>query len=184
MRLGITRRLASTWIGCLFTNVTVGSFNETGHACDYLSGEHFSVDSTPIQAWAGERRFVRKDGSDIRQFYSGRSASPHMSGKCCHPRSIKTRRKSPPARGRPHTRAIGQETSFDWLDAGRRVELTRQTDAPDTQFFEIEKLSNCTCEKLDRSAPIPDGRVAAIEVGVETTAPSIDAVTLPWLNLS
>ena len=29
-----------------------------------LSGEHFSVDGTLIQAWAGHKRFVRKDGSD------------------------------------------------------------------------------------------------------------------------
>ena len=29
-----------------------------------LSGEHFSVDGTLIQAWAGHKSFVRKDGSD------------------------------------------------------------------------------------------------------------------------
>ena len=29
-----------------------------------LSGEHFSVDGTLIQAWASHKRFVRKDGSD------------------------------------------------------------------------------------------------------------------------
>lgn len=55
---------------------------------------------------------------------------------------------------------------------------------PQVGFFEIEKLSNCTDEKLDRSAPIPDGRVEAIQDWVETTAPSTDAVTVPWLNLS
>lgn len=31
---------------------------------DLLSGEHFSVDGTLIQAWAGQKSFVRKDGSD------------------------------------------------------------------------------------------------------------------------
>lgn len=31
---------------------------------DLLSGEHFSVDGTLIQAWAGHKSFVRKDGSD------------------------------------------------------------------------------------------------------------------------
>ncbi len=31
---------------------------------DWLSGEHFSVDGTLIQAWAGHKSFVRKDGSD------------------------------------------------------------------------------------------------------------------------
>ena len=29
-----------------------------------LSGEHFSVDGTLIQAWAGQKSFVRKDGGD------------------------------------------------------------------------------------------------------------------------
>ena len=31
---------------------------------DWLSGEHFSVDGTLIQAWAGHKCFVRKDGGD------------------------------------------------------------------------------------------------------------------------
>jgi hypothetical protein len=31
---------------------------------DLLSGEHFSVDGTLIQAWARHKSFVRKDGSD------------------------------------------------------------------------------------------------------------------------
>jgi len=31
---------------------------------DWLSGEHFSVDGTLIQAWAGHKSFVRKDGGD------------------------------------------------------------------------------------------------------------------------
>ena len=30
----------------------------------WLSGEHFSVDGTLIQAWASHKSFVRKDGSD------------------------------------------------------------------------------------------------------------------------
>ena len=31
---------------------------------DWLSGEHFSLDGTLIQAWAEHKRFVRKEGSD------------------------------------------------------------------------------------------------------------------------
>ena len=31
---------------------------------DWLSGEHFSVDGTLIQAWASHKSFVRKDGGD------------------------------------------------------------------------------------------------------------------------
>ncbi|MFO7070939.1 IS5/IS1182 family transposase, partial [Pseudomonas aeruginosa] len=30
----------------------------------WLSGEHFSVDGTLIQAWAGHKSFVRKDGGE------------------------------------------------------------------------------------------------------------------------
>jgi hypothetical protein len=30
-----------------------------------LSGEHFSVDGTLIQAWASHKSFVRKEGSDL-----------------------------------------------------------------------------------------------------------------------
>ena len=32
-----------------------------------LSGEHFSVDGILIQAWAGHKSFVRKDGTDDDQ---------------------------------------------------------------------------------------------------------------------
>ena len=48
-------------------DVIVSLFNETvetAHARGYLSGEHFSVDGTLIQAWAGQKSFVRKDKSD------------------------------------------------------------------------------------------------------------------------
>ncbi|CAJ7187569.1 transposase IS4 family protein [Burkholderia pseudomallei] len=48
-------------------DVIVRLFNETvetAHARGYLSGEHFSVDGTLIQAWAGHKSFVRKDNSD------------------------------------------------------------------------------------------------------------------------
>jgi transposase len=48
-------------------DVIVSLFNETvetAHARGHLSGEHFSVDGTLIQAWAGQKSFVRKDKSD------------------------------------------------------------------------------------------------------------------------
>ncbi|AJY27102.1 transposase DDE domain protein (plasmid) [Burkholderia thailandensis 34] len=48
-------------------DVIVGLFNETvetAHARGHLSGEHFSVDGTLIQAWAGHKSFVRKNKSD------------------------------------------------------------------------------------------------------------------------
>lgn len=34
------------------------------HEADLLSDEHFSVDGTLIEAWAGQKSFQRKDGSD------------------------------------------------------------------------------------------------------------------------
>lgn len=37
---------------------------EQAEAGNLLSDEHFSVDGTLIQAWAGQKSFVRKDGSD------------------------------------------------------------------------------------------------------------------------
>ncbi len=51
----------------LVHDVIVSLFNETvetAHARGYLSGEHFSVDGTLIQAWAGQKSFVRKDKPD------------------------------------------------------------------------------------------------------------------------
>ena len=45
-----------------------------------LSGEHFSVDGTLIQAWAGHKSFVRKDGSDSGNFKDkSRSNDTHES---------------------------------------------------------------------------------------------------------
>ena len=51
----------------LVHDVIVSLFNETvetAHARGHLSGEHFNVDGTLIQAWAGHKSFVRKDKSD------------------------------------------------------------------------------------------------------------------------
>jgi transposase len=48
-------------------DAVVAFFNEvleTAQNKDWLSGEHFSVDGTLIQAWAGHKSFVRKDGDD------------------------------------------------------------------------------------------------------------------------
>ncbi|RBC68835.1 IS5/IS1182 family transposase, partial [Xanthomonas oryzae pv. oryzae] len=51
-------------------DVVVALFNEIveivemADAKGWLSGEHFSVDGTLIQAWAGHKSFVRKDGDD------------------------------------------------------------------------------------------------------------------------
>jgi len=48
-------------------DAVVALFNEIlaqAEAEGWLSGEHFSVDGTLIQAWAGQKSFVRKDGSD------------------------------------------------------------------------------------------------------------------------
>lgn len=46
-------------------DVIVALFNEVLAQADqegWMSGEHFSVDGTLIQAWAGHKSFVRKDG--------------------------------------------------------------------------------------------------------------------------
>jgi transposase len=64
------------WVPTVFTknrerlikhHAIVEFFNEVvalAEKKDLLSGEHFSVDGTLIQAWAGHKSFVRKDGGD------------------------------------------------------------------------------------------------------------------------
>jgi transposase len=64
------------WVPTVFTknrerliehDAVVLFFNEVLKQADkkkYLSKEHFSVDGTLIQAWAGHKSFVRKDGKD------------------------------------------------------------------------------------------------------------------------
>jgi len=44
-------------------NSSIGVLEQAEHK-GLLSGEHFSVDGTLIQAWAGHKSFVRKDDSD------------------------------------------------------------------------------------------------------------------------
>ena len=66
----------TVWVPTVFTknrerliahNAVIELFNEVlaiANKNEWLSGEHFSVDGTLIQAWAGHKSFARKDGSD------------------------------------------------------------------------------------------------------------------------
>ena len=66
----------AVWVPTVFTknrerliehDAVMAFFNEvihTAHKKRWLSGEHFSVDGTLIQAWASHKSFVRKDGID------------------------------------------------------------------------------------------------------------------------
>ena len=66
----------SVWVPSVFTknrdrliehDVVTAFFDEVLKQADkkrWLSKEHFSVDGTLIQAWAGHKSFVRKDGKD------------------------------------------------------------------------------------------------------------------------
>lgn len=66
----------SVWVPTVFTknrerliehDAVVAFFNEVLKQADkkrWLPKEHFSVDGTLIQAWAGHKSFVRKDGKD------------------------------------------------------------------------------------------------------------------------
>ena len=66
----------SVWVSTVFTknrerliehDAIIELFNlivETADRKGWLSGEHFSVDGSLIQAWAGHKSFVRKDGKD------------------------------------------------------------------------------------------------------------------------
>ncbi|MFM2274725.1 MAG: hypothetical protein RL211_597 [Pseudomonadota bacterium] len=64
------------WVPTVFTknrerliehDAVIQLFNEVlaiANQNEWLCGEHFSVDGTLIQAWAGHKSFARKDGSD------------------------------------------------------------------------------------------------------------------------
>jgi len=66
----------TVWVPTVFTkncerlikhDTVIQFFNEVlaiAQKKNWLSGEHFSVDGTLIQAWAGHKSFVRKDGDD------------------------------------------------------------------------------------------------------------------------
>jgi IS5 family transposase len=66
----------SVWVPTVFTknrerlikhDAVIEFFNEVlaiAQQKDWLSGEHFSVDGTLIQAWAGHKSFVRRDDDD------------------------------------------------------------------------------------------------------------------------
>jgi len=66
----------AVWVPTVFTknrqrliehDAVVAFFNEVIETADkkhWLSGEHFSVDGTLIQAWAGHKSFVSKNGDD------------------------------------------------------------------------------------------------------------------------
>lgn len=66
----------TVWVPTVFTknrerliehDAVIELFNEVlaiANQNDWLSGEHFSVDGTLIQAWAGHKSFRTKDGSD------------------------------------------------------------------------------------------------------------------------
>ena len=67
------------WVPSVFTknrerliehDAVIEFFNEVlkiAHKKHWLSGEHFSVDGTLIQAWAGHKSFVRKDDENKNQ---------------------------------------------------------------------------------------------------------------------
>lgn len=69
----------AVWVPTVFTknrerllahDAVIELFNHVVQSADqqgWLSGEHFSVDGTLIQAWASHKSFVRKDGSDDDQ---------------------------------------------------------------------------------------------------------------------
>ena len=73
--IGLTM-MDTVWVPTVFTknrerliehDAVIELFNHVLQSADkqgWLSGEHFSVDGTLIQAWAGHKSFVRKDGSD------------------------------------------------------------------------------------------------------------------------
>ncbi|QEO97365.1 transposase [Xanthomonas oryzae pv. oryzicola] len=91
-------------------DVVVALFNEIVAMADtkgWLSGEHFSVDGTLIQAWAGHKSFVRKDdngdGTDFRG--TSRSNETHASTTDPHARLYRKAKTASELRYMGHTLA-------------------------------------------------------------------------------
>jgi transposase len=73
----------TVWVPTVFTknrerlikhDAVIQFFNEVlaiAQKKNWLSGEHFSVDGTLIQAWAGHKSFMRKDGGDDKDDNDG-----------------------------------------------------------------------------------------------------------------
>ena len=67
MRCGCPRVFSKNRERLIKHDAVIEFFNEVlviAQKKDWLSGEHFSVDGTLIQAWASHKSFVRKDGGD------------------------------------------------------------------------------------------------------------------------
>jgi len=67
--------LAAGVANTLFAEVLTQARN-----CVLLSSEHFSVDGTLSQAWAGHKSFKRKDGSDFQDMRD-QQVTPHLALK-------------------------------------------------------------------------------------------------------
>ena len=92
----------SVWVPTVFTrdrerliehDAVVAFFNAVLKQADkkrWLSKEHFSVNGTLIQAWAGHKSFVRKDGKDEDD--SGDFRPSHAGTRRTNPALIQTAR--------------------------------------------------------------------------------------------
>ena len=86
-------------------------FNHVLHSAQeqgWLSGEHFSVDGTLIQAWASHKSFIRKDGSDepgSGGSFKGHKHSneTHESSTDCHARLYRKGKTASELRFMGHT---------------------------------------------------------------------------------
>ena len=109
----------AVWVPTVFTknrerliehDAVIELFNqvlEMANEKNLLSGEHFSVDGTLIQAWAGQKSFVRKDGGDGGDGgnFKGqtRSNDPHESTTDTHARLYRKGKTASELRYMGHT---------------------------------------------------------------------------------
>ena len=106
----------AVWVPTVFTknrerliehDAVIELFNrvlEMANEKNLLSGEHFSVDGTLIQAWAGQKSFVRKDGGDGGNFKGQtRSNDTHESTTDTHARLYRKGKTASELRYMGHT---------------------------------------------------------------------------------
>jgi len=101
-------RLLDGDIAQRFLNAVLAQAREKGLTSD----EHFSIDGTLIQAWAGQKSFRPKDGSDNDSRPGGRNPEVDFKGK---KRKNDTHQSTTDPDARQYRKADGQESKLSYL---------------------------------------------------------------------
>jgi transposase len=101
-------RLLDGDIAQRFLNAVLAQAREKGLTSD----EHFSIDGTLIQAWAGQKSFRPKDGSDDESRPKGRNPEVDFKGK---KRKNDTHQSTTDPDARQYCKGSGQESKLSYL---------------------------------------------------------------------